>query len=101
MQSDKLYVQGDHGANCNRDSFITSNATFVRSVNGNWANRGSRFSGKKTVFFFLISIELPFNCEPEIHFTLQLCSNFKIERYIARIRIWCVSWGRGEGGNPL
>ena len=54
-----------------------------RSVNGNWANRGSRFSGKEKQLFILIPIELPFNCEPEIHFTLQLCSNFKIERWDA------------------
>ena len=48
MQSDKLYVQGA----------LTATVTVLsrpmqlsfRSVNGNWANRGSRFSGKRQLF---------------------------------------------------
>ena len=46
MQSDKLHVQGALTAT------VTVLSLSFRSVNGNWANRGSRFSGKKKQLFY-------------------------------------------------
>ena len=51
MQSDKLYVQGDHGANCNRDSFITSNATVVSFGKRKLGEKRFEIFEKKQLFY--------------------------------------------------